>query len=109
MKVPERNPSERVEAMYDLYARSQITLDQVGEAFGISGGHVGALFREAGLMVPPPGRRRVYQYKDQARRDARIDAMREMYEGGATLDEVGEAFGCAGENVLQLFQRAGVP
>lgn len=40
--------------------------------------------------------------------DERVQAMREMYEAGASLREVGDKYGCSDNAVRMLFERRGI-
>jgi hypothetical protein len=75
-------------------------------------------FADAGMPVNRPGsvptereslpavRRQRSSRRIKA--DRRVPAMYRLYENGATLDEVGKAFGISRERVSQLFRRSGL-
>jgi DNA-directed RNA polymerase sigma subunit (sigma70/sigma32) len=98
---------ERVRAMYALY-ETGVSLDEVGERFGVSAVRVSQLFRAERLPA-----RRGPSPQTRARLDAkRLERVREMYavyDTGVTYAEVGERFGISEERVCQLFSWAGLP
>jgi hypothetical protein len=107
-RVKYPNPSERTEAMYELYASGR-SLAEVGAVFGVSETRVGQVFRAHGLMVPPPDKLpSQLRQRQAAEREARARAMHELYASGATLDQVGHAFGVTGTYVRQLFEAVGL-
>lgn len=118
----------RVRAMYALYGAGA-TLDEVGARFGVTRARVSQLFSAAGLPTRRRGWRRAnregrsvanvratrerHRARGQERaaraREERARKMAAMYSSGATLEDVGRAFGVTRERARQILAAAGVP
>jgi DNA-directed RNA polymerase sigma subunit (sigma70/sigma32) len=89
-----RTPGPPVVEMYALHEQGA-TLKEVGKQFGLSGSHVGYLFKKADLQRQP-------------RRGRPVQEMHTLYKQGTTLKEVGEQFGLSASQVSRLFKKAGL-
>lgn len=98
----------RTKEMWQAY-EAGASLAEVGQQFGLSAVRVSQLFRAAGLKARPhgsPGRKR--REGGEKRRERALE-MYALYLEGASLREVGQAFGLTEPRVLQIFQDAELP
>ena len=108
---------EHLEEVHSLYWEGQ-PLKLLALGLGTTPPRLLQSFANAGMPVnrpgslpteresPSPVRRQRSSRRTTA--DPRVPAMYRLYEKGATLDEVGKAFGISKERVSQLFRRSGL-
>lgn len=99
-----------VAEMYALYQRGA-TFREVGEKYGLRAHKVSELFSRAGLARRSASKPELSRAEIQARKreaSPRVLEMYELYEHGATLEEIGDDFGITRERVRQLFKQAGL-
>jgi AraC-like DNA-binding protein len=100
-----------VEDMYETY-RSGVSLQEVGERFGLSRSRVGELFKAAGLHVRSYSEAGRISFASGGAHDRTVEhpvsQMYELYQTGASLREVGERFGVSSALVVKVFRRAGL-
>jgi transposase len=96
--------------MYAMY-QSGASLREVGETYGLSAFNVSELFSRVGLPKRSDSKPELSADETQARKlhaSPRVHEMYELYEHGATLEEIGDDFGITRERVRQLFKAAGL-
>jgi DNA-binding transcriptional regulator LsrR (DeoR family) len=99
-----------VEEMYALY-ESGATFREVGERYGLSAFNISEMFSRAGLAKRSDSKPELSAAEIEARKrgaSPRVLEMYELYEHGATLEEIGDDFGITRERVRQLFKQAGL-
>jgi transposase-like protein len=91
----------RVETMHQIYHEG-VSLEAVGERFGLSSTAVALFFKKAGL-----GTRLSDAPTATYESDPRAEAMYELYREGASLEEVGRRFDLSSAQVSLFFEKAG--
>lgn len=98
MPVKVNAPAGLVQEMYALYEQGA-SLQEVGEAFGVSKPFVSKRFKAAGLQTRPSG---------SPAAEYPVQEMYALYEQGVSLHAVGERFGTSTELTRLIFARAGL-
>ena len=94
-------PTEQIVGEYE----SGMTLQELGEWYGVSVTTIRSRLKEAGVQIRNRGRKVGSELKDNKDRDSRI---KERYQSGLSMTAVGEEFGISRERVRQILNSLGV-